>query len=147
MTMDYIAPVEILLVEDSPSDIHLTRKALTSNKLKNNLHVVEDGDAALDFLYQRPPYEDAVQPDLILLDLNLPTLDGREVLAHIKADANLKHIPVVILTTSSAHDDIAKSYALHANCYVTKPLSLNQFVEVVKQIEGFWLSIVKLPTR
>lgn len=145
--MDYTQPIEILLVEDNPGDVLLTQKALQDNKLRNNLHVVEDGEAALDFLYQRAPFEQAPRPDLILLDLNLPALDGREVLARIKSDDHLKLIPVVVLTTSSADEDIWKSYALHANCYVTKPLDLDRFVDVVKQVEGFWLSIVKLPQR
>ena len=138
-------PIEILLVEDNPGDVRLTREALKENKVHNNLYVVEDGVAALAFLHREAPYLDAVRPDLILLDLNLPKVDGREVLAEIKADNDLKRIPVVILTTSEAERDILETYNLHANCYITKPVDLDQFITVVKAIEGFWLTIVKLP--
>jgi two-component system, chemotaxis family, response regulator Rcp1 len=138
-------PVEVLLVEDNPADVRLTREALRDGKVRNNLHVVSDGAAALDFLSRRGPYADAPVPDLILLDLNLPKKDGREVLAEIKADPALCTIPVVVLTTSEAEEDILKSYRLHANCYVTKPVGLEQFIQVVQQIDSFWLEIVKLP--
>jgi two-component system, chemotaxis family, response regulator Rcp1 len=140
-------PIEILLVEDSPSDVDLTKEALAEAKVLNHLHVVGDGVAALAFLRREGPYASAPVPDLILLDLNLPKKDGREVLAEIKADPALRRIPVVILTTSQADEDILQSYDLHANCYVTKPVDLDQFVKVVRSIEDFWLEIVKLPTR
>jgi two-component system, chemotaxis family, response regulator Rcp1 len=140
-------PIEILLVEDSPSDVDLTKEALGEAKVLNHLHVVGDGVAALSFLRREGPYASAPAPDLILLDLNLPKKDGREVLAEIKADPALRRIPVVILTTSQADEDILQSYDLHANCYVTKPVDLDQFVKVVRSIEDFWLEIVKLPTR
>jgi CheY-like chemotaxis protein len=138
-------PIEILLVEDSPEDADLTREALEDAKVANNLSVVADGAAALAYLRREGDYALATRPDLILLDLNLPKKDGREVLAEIKADEELKLIPVVVLTTSEAEQDIVRSYKLHANCYVTKPLDLDQFVTVVKSIEDFWLAIVKLP--
>lgn len=138
-------PVEILLVEDSLGDVRLTREAFKEGKLTNNLHVVHDGEAALEFLRREGAHKEAVRPDLILLDLNLPKKDGREVLAAIKADDNLKRIPVVILTTSKAEQDVLRAYDLHANCYVTKPVDLEQFLLVVKMIEEFWLQIVKLP--
>ena len=138
-------PIEILLVEDSPEDADLTREALEDAKVANNLSVVADGAAALAYLRRQGDYAQATRPDLILLDLNLPKKDGREVLAEIKADEELKLIPVVVLTTSEAEQDIVRSYKLHANCYVTKPLDLDQFVTVVKSIEDFWLAIVKLP--
>jgi CheY-like chemotaxis protein len=138
-------PIEILLVEDNPGDVRLTQEALKENKVLNNLHVVEDGVEAIAFLHHDGKYVDAVRPDLILLDLNLPRKDGREVLSEIKADDNLKRIPVVVLTVSGAEEDILKSYNLHANCYITKPIDLNQFINVVRSIESFWLTIVKLP--
>jgi len=137
--------IEILLVEDNPGDVRLTREALKDGKIINKLHVAEDGVEALAFLRREGKYRNAVRPELILLDLNLPKKDGREVLAEIKADVALKRIPVVILTSSAAEQDIIKSYNLHANCYVTKPVDLDQFVNVVKSIEHFWLSVVKLP--
>ena len=137
--------IEILLVEDNPGDVRLTREALKDGKIVNNLHVAEDGVEALAFLRREGKYHNAVRPELILLDLNLPKKDGREVLAEIKADKDLKRIPVVILTSSAAEQDIVKSYNLHANCYVTKPVDLDQFINVVKSIEHFWLSVVKLP--
>lgn len=137
--------VEILLVEDNEPDIELTREALLENKVANNLHVVNDGVQAMDFLHRRPPYEQVPRPDLVLLDLNLPRKDGREVLAEIKGDPALLTLPVVILTTSKAEEDILRSYHLHANCYVTKPVQLAQFIEVVRSIDQFWLSIVELP--
>ncbi len=138
-------PIEILLIEDNPSDIRLTQEVLKESKLQNNLHVVEDGEEALDYLYHRGPYAQEPQPDLILLDLNLPNLDGREVLSKIKQDEALNHIPVVVLTTSDAGEDIMRSYQLYANCYITKPIDLDQFIKVVNAIEDFWLTIVKLP--
>jgi CheY-like chemotaxis protein len=140
-------PVEILLVEDNPGDVRLTREAWKEGKLRNNLHVAEDGVEALAFLRRQGRHGDAARPDLILLDLNLPRKDGREVLAEIKQDPNLKHIPVVILTTSKAEQDILKTYDLHANCYITKPLDMDQFIRVVKSIEEFWLETVTLPPR
>jgi chemotaxis family two-component system response regulator Rcp1 len=139
------ADIEILLVEDNPADVRLTREALKEAKVRNQLHVVEDGVAAMEFLTRHGQYADAPRPDLILLDLNLPKKDGREVLEDIKMDDNLKRIPVVVLTTSQAEEDIVKSYNLHANCYVTKPVDLDQFITIVKSIEDFWLTIVKLP--
>jgi len=137
--------VEILLVEDNPGDVDLARETLTTSKIKNNLHVVSDGEKAMAFLRKQGEYAAAPRPDIILLDLNLPRKDGREVLAEIKQDDKLKRIPVVILTSSSAEEDILKSYNLHANCYITKPLDFAQFTKVVHSIEDFWLSIVKLP--
>lgn len=138
-------PIEILLVEDNPGDVRLTREAFKEGKVLNNLSVVEDGAEAMAFLRQQGKYADAPRPDLILLDLNLPKKDGREVLPEIKEDTNLKRIPVVILTTSKAEQDILKTYNLHANCYVTKPVDLEQFISVVRFVQHFWLSIVKLP--
>lgn len=138
-------PIEILLVEDSPGDIRLTQEVLKEGKVHNNLSVVEDGVQAIAFLHRQPPYTDAPQPDLILLDLNLPRKDGREVLEIIKVHENLRRIPVVILTTSRAEEDIIRAYDLHANCYIAKPIDLDQFIKVIKTIEEFWLTIVKLP--
>jgi two-component system, chemotaxis family, response regulator Rcp1 len=140
-----VKPIEILLVEDNPGDADLAREALDGSKFNNALHVVDDGEKAMAFLRREGPYADMPRPDLILLDLNLPRKDGREVLAEIKADDYLKRIPVVILTTSKAEEDVIKSYNLHANCYITKPIDLNQFLDVVRAIEDFWLSIVVLP--
>jgi CheY-like chemotaxis protein len=142
-----IRPIEILLVEDSPSDADLTEEALSDGKVLNNLHWVADGVEALAFLQRQGKYADVPRPDLILLDLNLPKKDGRDVLAHIKADPSLKLIPVVVLTTSAAERDILKTYELHANCYVTKPIDLEQFISVVRLIEMFWLAVVKLPSE
>jgi CheY-like chemotaxis protein len=141
------SPVEILLVEDSPGDARLAREGLSECKIRNNLHVVDDGVKAMAFLRRQGEYAMSPRPDLILLDLNLPRKDGREVLREIKEDERLKVIPVVILTTSKAEEDIIKTYMLHANCYVTKPLGLPQFLEVVRSIEDFWFSIVRLPPR
>ena len=138
-------PVDILLVEDNPGDVRLTMEALRDGKLCNNVHVVADGVEALAFLHRQGKHSDAPCPDLILLDLNLPKRDGRQVLAHIKADEGLKRIPVVILTTSKAEEDIVRAYDLHANCYVNKPVGLDEFITVVQSIEDFWLTIVKLP--
>ena len=138
-------PIEILLVEDSPGDVRLTQEALRDAKIANNLHVANDGDVALDFLYKRGAHSSSPTPDLVLLDLNLPRKDGREVLAEIKADAALKRIPVVVLTTSGAERDIVESYELHANCFVTKPVYFGQFMNVVRSIQDFWFTVVKLP--
>jgi len=138
-------PVEILLVEDNPGDARLALEALKNAKVKNNLSWVQDGVEALAFLRREGEHSTAPRPDLVLLDLNLPRKDGREVLAEVKTDDNLKRIPVVILTISATEDDIMRSYNLHANCYITKPLGLDQFMKVVKSIESFWLTIVKLP--
>ena len=139
--------VEILLVEDSPGDARLAREGLSECKIRNNLNVVDDGVKAMAFLRRQGEYAKSPRPDLILLDLNLPRKDGREVLREIKDDDSLKVIPVVILTTSIAKEDIVKTYSLHANCYVTKPLGLQQFLDVVRSIEDFWFAIVKLPPR
>lgn len=138
-------PIEILLVEDSPGDVRLTREALRDAKVQNNLHVALDGIEAMKFLGRAGTNAETPRPDLILLDLNLPRMSGREVLEQIKQDASLKSIPVVILTTSAAEEDIVRSYQLHANCYITKPVDLEQFIKVVKTIDNFWLAIVKLP--
>jgi two-component system, chemotaxis family, response regulator Rcp1 len=138
-------PLEVLLVEDNPGDVRLTREALKEGKVRNNLHVVADGVEAIAFLKKQGPFAGAVRPDVILLDLNLPRKDGREVLEEIKADASLRHIPVVILTSSQAEQDIVRAYDLHANCYVTKPVDFEQFITVVRSIEDFWFTIVKLP--
>jgi two-component system, chemotaxis family, response regulator Rcp1 len=140
-------PIEILLVEDNPGDVRLTREALKEGKVVNNLQIVEDGEEALSYLRRQGPYTQATRPDLILLDLNLPKKSGREVLAEIKEDPDLRRIPVVILTVSEAEQDIIKSYNLHANCYITKPVNLEQFMDVVQSIENFWLTVVMLPPR
>jgi len=140
-----VRPIEILLVEDNPGDVELARVALADSKVTNRLRVVEDGESALDYMHRRGRFSGAPRPDLVLLDLNLPKKDGREVLAELKSDPNLKRIPVVILTTSSAEEDILRTYNLHANCYITKPLDFKQFHKVIKSIENFWLSIVVLP--
>ncbi len=139
--------IEILLVEDNPGDIRLTQEALKEGKILNNLSVVTDGVEAMAFLRREGRYEKAPRPELILLDLNLPKKDGREVLAEIKTDPSLKLIPVVVLTSSEAEQDILKSYKLHANCYISKPVDWDQFMEVVKSIEQFWLIIVKRPSK
>jgi CheY-like chemotaxis protein len=138
-------PIDILLVEDNPGDVELTREALHDTKVHMRLSVVTDGVEALAFLRRQGPYADAPRPDLILLDLNLPKKDGRGVLAEIKDDPALRQIPVVILTSSQAEQDILRAYQLHANCYVTKPVDLDQFVTIVRSIEQFWFTIVKLP--
>ncbi|WP_030377987.1 MULTISPECIES: response regulator [unclassified Streptomyces] len=140
-----VEPIQVLLVEDDPGDELMTREAFEDNKINNTLHVVRDGQEALDFLYRDGAYGDAPRPDLILLDLNLPKYDGRQVLQRIKSDEELAHIPVVVLTTSSAEEDILRSYRLHANAYVTKPVDLNQFIAAVRQIDEFFVSVVKLP--
>ena len=142
-----IEPIDILLVEDSPGDVRLTKEALKESKVLNKLHVVNDGVEALKFLQRQDGFSAAPRPDIILLDLNLPKRDGREVLAEIKDDSSLKKIPVVILTTSQEERDIIRSYELHANCYITKPVDLEQFMTVIKSIEDFWLTIVKLPSQ
>ena len=134
--------IEILLVEDNPGDVKLTQMALENAKVINNLHIVNNGKEALEFLFS----EKQIKPDIVLLDLNLPVIDGREVLKKIKEDSNLKRTPVVILTSSKAEEDIIKTYDLHANCYITKPIDLEQFLNVIKTIEDFWLTIVKLPS-
>jgi two-component system response regulator len=138
-------PVEILLVEDNPGDARLTAIALERSKIIVNLNVVTDGGKAMAYLNREGEYAKVPWPDLILLDLNLPIMDGREVLADIKSNPKLKHIPVVVLTTSDAEEDIVKTYALHANCFITKPVDLNQFIKVVSSIENFWFTVVKLP--
>jgi chemotaxis family two-component system response regulator Rcp1 len=138
-------PIEILLVEDNPGDVDLAREALKESRVSNQVHVVTDGVAAMAFLRRTGKHKDAARPDLVLLDLNLPKKDGREVLAEIKGDPDLKHIPVVILTTSTDEADVVKTYNLHANCYITKPIDFVQFMKVVKAIEDFWFTIVRLP--
>ncbi|AMV73598.1 response regulator [Desulfuromonas carbonis] len=138
-------PIKILLVEDNPADIRLTIEALKEGKILNELNLAKDGVEALDYLFRRGAFSAATRPDLILLDLNMPRKDGREVLAEIKEDADLKRIPVVVLTTSKAEEDIVKSYNLHANCYISKPVDLEQFIRVIKTIEDFWLTVVSLP--
>jgi len=138
-------PVEILLVEDNPGDHRLTQEALREGKVYNNLHWVQDGVDALDFLKRRGKHAHAPRPDIILLDLNLPKMDGREVLSEIKGDEELRTIPVVVLTTSKAEEDVLRSYDLHANCYVTKPVDLDKFIVVVQSIDRFWLTVVTLP--
>jgi two-component system, chemotaxis family, response regulator Rcp1 len=142
---DLVKPIEILLIEDNPGDVRLTKEALKETKVINKLTVLKNGVEAMAFLRREGPYAKASRPNLILLDLNLPMKDGREVLAEIKADEALRRIPVVVLTTSRDEQDILKSYNLHANCYVTKPVDFEQFITVVKSIEDFWLGIVELP--
>lgn len=141
------APIEILLVEDNPGDVRLAKEALKENKVRNNVYVVEDGEAAMEFLRKQNKYQNVPRPDLVLLDLNLPKKDGREVLAEIKADDDLRRIPVVMLTISKAEEDIIRAYDLHVNCYITKPIDLDQFIKVVRTVEDFWLTIVKLPPK
>ena len=142
-----VKPVEILLVEDNPVDVMITENAFNSRKMCNNLHVAEDGEEAMDFLCKRGKYASAPSPEIILLDLNLPRKDGREVLAEVKADPSLRHIPVIILTTSQEPDDIWKSYELQANCFITKPVDMKQFTKDLKCIGEFWFTVVKLPIR
>lgn len=137
--------IEVLLVEDNPGDVRLTQEAFKEGKVRNHLHHVPDGVEALAFLRREGRYKDVPRPDLVLLDLNLPRKDGREVLQEIKSDRDLRLIPVVVLTTSQAEQDILRAYDLHANCYITKPVDLDQFIEIVNTIEDFWLTIVKLP--
>jgi CheY-like chemotaxis protein len=148
MTHQNPVPAEILLVEDSPSDIRLTQKVLAQARIANNLHIVRDGVDALAYVRRsEPQYADAPTPDIILLDLNLPRMDGREVLHELKGDPDLRHIPVIVLTTSTEEQDVLRSYELHANSYVSKPIDLNEFFDVVRSIEGYWLSIVRLPPK
>ncbi|MEU0539523.1 response regulator [Nocardia sp. NPDC005978] len=142
---DFVQPIVILLVEDDPGDELMTREAFEHNRIGNTLLVVRDGEEALDFLYQRGAHTGAPRPDLILLDLNLPKYDGRQVLEQIKSDSDLAHIPVVVLTTSAAEEDILRSYRLHANAYVTKPVDLDQFISAIKQIDDFFVQVVRLP--
>jgi two-component system, chemotaxis family, response regulator Rcp1 len=147
MSEDKLRPAEILLVEDSPTDAMMTEEALEQAHLLNKLHVVEDGVAAMAFLRRQGKYADAPRPDLILLDLNLPRKDGREVLAEIKADERLKRIPVVVLTTSSAEEDILKAYGLHANCFITKPVGFVNFAQMIRDTGKFWFQVVTLPVE
>lgn len=147
MRMTSGRPIEILLVDDNPGDVDLTREMIAESKVRNVINTVSDGAEAMAYLCRKPPYTAAIRPDLILLDLNLPKKDGRAVLSEIKADSSLKDIPVVVLTTSEAENDILKSYQLHANCYITKPVDLNKFSAIIRSIEDFWLTIVKLPGR
>ena len=140
-------PIEVLLVEDDPGDVLMTREAFEEHKVRNRLTVVSDGAEALQYLRREGEFSNAVRPDLILLDLNLPRRDGREVLAEVKEDADLRRIPIVVLTTSQADEDIVRSYQLHANAYVTKPVDFEQFIAVIRQIDEFFVSVVKLPPR
>ncbi|GAA3128773.1 MULTISPECIES: response regulator [Nonomuraea] len=140
-------PIEVLLVEDDPGDELITREAFEDNKIRNNLHVVRDGLEALDFVYRRGDYVGAPRPDLILLDLNLPKYDGRQVLEQVKGDPELRSIPVVVLTTSSAEEDILRSYQLFANAYVSKPVDLDRFMAIIRQIDEFFVTVVRLPGR
>lgn len=140
-------PIDILIVEDNAGDLRLIRDVLLDSKISNQISTAKDGEEALDFLFKRGKFSDRTTPDLIILDLNLPRKDGREVLEEIKTDSELKKIPVVVMTMSQSDEDILKAYSLHANCFVTKPIDLNQFVKVVKSIEDFWLTIVKLPPK
>ena len=143
--LDEPQPIEVLLVEDDPGDVLMIREAFEENKVRNHLHVVSDGEEAVDFVRRQGSYADAPRPDLVLLDLNLPRKDGREVLAEIKGDEELSSIPVVVLTTSEAEEDILRSYSLHANAYVTKPVDFERFIQVVRQIDEFFVTVVKLP--
>lgn len=145
--MDITRSAEILLVEDSPADIRLTQEALKENKLKINLHIATDGIQAMEFLKKQNKYKDELTPDLILLDLNMPKKDGREVLKEIKEDPILRSIPVIILTISKSDEDILLAYKYHVNCYIRKPLDMKKFIEVVQSIESFWFSIVTLPPK
>jgi two-component system response regulator len=145
--MQDIKAAQVLLVEDNPDDVELTLEALTDSKIKMEVHVVADGVAAMQFLRQEDEYKNKPRPDLILLDLNLPKMDGREVLKEIREDQNLTDLPVVVLTTSQSDEDITKMYKLHANCYISKPVDFLKFSEIIQQIEGFWLQLVKLPRR
>lgn len=142
-----LKPAQVLLVEDNEDDVELTLEALKDSKVRMDIHVVSDGIMALKFLYQKDEYADMPRPDLILLDLNLPRMDGRELLEKIRNDPDLTSLPVVVLTTSEDGDDIQNMYKLHANCYITKPVDFMQFTEIVKKIEGFWLQLVKLPRK
>ena len=146
MNHSNMMPIELLLVEDNPADVRLTIEALKEGKVANRLTVVDDGVKAMEYLYRQGAYADAVRPDLILLDLNLPRKDGREVLAEVKADPALRQIPVVVLTTSQAEEDVLRAYDLHCNCYIYKPVDFEQFMKVVRTIEDFWLTVVHLPS-
>lgn len=143
----HAAPVEILLVEDDPGDVLITRRALDRAKISNTVHVVSDGDQAMQFLRREGPFADAPRPGLVLLDLNLPKMDGRSVLKEVKSDDDLRRIPVVVLTTSAAEEDVLRSYDLHANLYVTKPVEVEKFLDVVRQIDDFFVQVVRLPPR
>jgi two-component system, chemotaxis family, response regulator Rcp1 len=142
-----LTPVEILLVEDNPVDVMMTKEVFASGRICNNLYVVEDGEEAIDFLYRRGKYSSMPLPDVILLDLNLPRKDGREVLAEIKEDESLRHIPIIVLTTSEDEDDILNSYELQANCFITKPVDMDQFTQVLECIGDFWFAVVQLPRQ
>lgn len=142
-----VRPVNILLVEDSPGDVRLTQEILADTRIANDIHVVNDGEAAMAFLRRQGEHAEAPRPDLVLLDLNLPRKDGREVLGEMKGDESLRRIPVIVLTTSAAERDVLRSYDLHVNCYITKPIDLDEFITVVRSIEGFWLSVVRLPSE
>ena len=144
-TANVTRPIVILMVEDNPTDVLIAKEGLLSAKMQSTVHVADDGVYAMDFLHQRGKYVNAPRPDLILLDLNMPRMNGQEVLAAIKADDNLKNIPIVILTTSKAEEDISKAYALHANCYISKPVDFNEFAKVVQTIQAFWFNVVTLP--
>lgn len=146
-TINEVTPAQVLLVEDNEDDVELTLEALKDSKVRMEVHVVDDGVSALKFLRQQDQYKDKPRPDLVLLDLNLPMMDGREVLKEIRDDDDLTDLPVVVLTTSQSEEDILKMYKLHANCYIPKPVDFLKFTEIVKQIEGFWLQLVKLPHR
>ena len=147
MIQDDTQPISVLLVEDDPGDVLMTREAFEDYKVHNQLHVVNDGEQAMAFLRQEGEYADLPRPDLVLLDLNLPRMDGRQVLDAIKSDPELSSIPVVVLTTSEAEDDVLRSYSLHANAYVTKPVDFERFIDVVRQIDDFFVSVVRLPRR
>ena len=147
MSSSAVVPIEILLVEDSPSDVVLTREALLESRIANELTVVRDGEQALAYLRRQPPFEHAARPDLVLLDLNLPNLDGRDVLRAVRADPELAGLPIIVLTTSDAEDDVRAAYAAYANSYVQKPVNMDAFVDVIRAIEGFWFTVVKLPPR
>ena len=144
---NFVQPIDILLVEDNPADVRLTQEALKEEKILNSLHVVGDGVEAMAFLRKEGPYAKSPRPDLILLDLNLPKKDGREVLKEVKSDPGLMAIPIVVLTISKAEEDVLKAYNLHANCYITKPVDLSQFLKVAKSVQDFWLTMVKLPPK
>jgi CheY-like chemotaxis protein len=146
MLAEAVRPIEVLLVEDDEGDVLMTREALDEGKVMNRLSVVGDGVQAIAYLRQEKPFSDAIRPDLVLLDLNLPRRDGRQVLAEVKTDPDLRRIPIVVLTTSEAEEDVLRSYDLHANAYVTKPVDFDRFVEVIRQIDEFFISIVRLPT-
>ena len=145
--METNRPIEILLVEDNPGDIRLTKESFKEGKLSNRLSVVTDGGQALAYLRREGPFANALRPDIILLDLNLPVKNGQQVLAEIKKDERLKNIPVIVLTTSKSDEDVLKAYGLHANCFITKPVNLNEFLLVVRAIEDFWLTVVRLPVH